>query len=121
MRFSASGQEQDVATLLIDGQSVCVQPGQTVLQAARAAGIVIPTLCYHPDLSPVGSCRLCLVRDERLKLEAAACKLPAIAGMVIRTSTPQIVAHRRFVGREKLRLLQLTFHHAAHQVGELRP
>lgn len=52
-------------TLTIDGRTVQALHGQTVLEAARDAGIVVPTLCYHPDLSPVGSCRLCLVEVDR--------------------------------------------------------
>jgi formate dehydrogenase alpha subunit len=84
-------------TLRIDGQLVQARRGQTVLEAARAAGIEIPTLCYHPDLSPVGSCRLCLVADERLGRQMAACMLPACEEMSIQTATPAIVAHRRFI------------------------
>ena len=83
--------------LEIDGRIVEAQPGQTVLEAAAAAGIRVPTLCYHPDLSPVGICRLCLVTEERLGRTAAACMLPAISGMVVRTSTPEIIHDRRLV------------------------
>ena len=51
----------DDATLTIDGQQVAAAPGTTVLEAALAAGIYIPHLCHHPDLKPVGVCRLCMV------------------------------------------------------------
>jgi predicted molibdopterin-dependent oxidoreductase YjgC len=81
----------------IDGQAVDAAPGQTVLEAARAAGIVIPTLCYHPDLSPAGSCRLCLVDVQGLDHEVAACKHPAVEGSVVRTRSPQIVRERRMI------------------------
>jgi formate dehydrogenase alpha subunit len=97
----------DVLRLQIDDRQITAQPGQTVLQAARAAGIVIPTLCYHPDLSPVGSCRMCLVEEQNLDRKTAACTLLARPGMVIHTSTPQIVEHRRFV----LRLLLANYVH----------
>jgi formate dehydrogenase alpha subunit len=86
-----------VGQITIDGQICPIQPAQTVLEAARAAGIVIPTLCYHPDLSPVGSCRLCVVEEERLGRTAAACMLPAVSGMVLHTQTPRLIADRRFV------------------------
>jgi formate dehydrogenase alpha subunit len=86
-----------VLRLQIDGNFVTAQPGQTVLEVARSAGIVIPTLCYHPDLSPVGSCRLCLVEEQHFDHPMAACKMPAVAGMVVRTRTPQIEQERRMV------------------------
>ena len=84
-------------TLTIDGRSVQALHGQTVLEAARDAGIVVPTLCYHPDLSPVGSCRLCLVEVDLRDSQVAACKLPALEGMVVRTETPRLAASRKFV------------------------
>ncbi len=64
--------------LLIDDQPVQFTEGQTILQAAASVGIRIPTLCHHPDLSDVGSCRICLVElngDERL---VPACKQPQL-------------------------------------------
>ena len=48
-------------TLTIDGQPVDFAPGQTVLQAALAAGVYIPHLCFHPEFTPHGSCKLCTV------------------------------------------------------------
>jgi formate dehydrogenase alpha subunit len=96
-----------VLQLQIDERQIAAQPGQTVLEAARAAGVVIPTLCYHPDLSAVGSCRMCLVEEQNLGREIASCKLMVRAGMVIRTSTPPIVEHRRFI----LRLLLANYVH----------
>jgi formate dehydrogenase alpha subunit len=83
--------------LTIDGQPVVAEPGQTVLTAARAAGIVIPTLCDHPALAPVGSCRLCLVEVDGLRGPAAACTLPAATGQVVRAETPALVELRRAV------------------------
>ena len=50
--------------LTIDGQEVSVPEGTTILEAARKLGIKIPTLCYHPALSPIGSCRICVVEIE---------------------------------------------------------
>lgn len=84
-------------TLTIDGQPVEASHGQTVLEAARSHGIEIPTLCYHKDLSPVGSCRLCLIEVDGLRGTVPACTLPARDGMVVRSETPALVASRRLI------------------------
>jgi formate dehydrogenase alpha subunit len=84
-------------TVTIDGRTIDVPAGRTVLEAARAAGITIPTLCYHPDLSVDGSCRLCMVEVEQMKGQVAACSLPVSAGMVVHTETPALAESRRFV------------------------
>jgi predicted molibdopterin-dependent oxidoreductase YjgC len=60
------GEETRVINLTIDEQQVKVKEGATVLEAARQAGIYIPTLCYHPSLTPYGACRLCIVEIENL-------------------------------------------------------
>jgi formate dehydrogenase alpha subunit len=83
--------------LIIDGRTVDVPSGQTVLEAARTAGIIIPSLCYHPDLSVDGSCRLCLVEVEQMPGQVAACALPVSEGLVVRTETPALAESRRFV------------------------
>lgn len=54
----------------------------------------IPTLCYHRDLSPVGSCLLCLIKVNLRDSQVAACKLPALEGMVVRTEAPRLAASR---------------------------
>ncbi|USE78593.1 2Fe-2S iron-sulfur cluster-binding protein [Cupriavidus gilardii] len=84
-------------SLTIDGKAVSASRGQTVLQAARLHGIEIPTLCHHPDLSPVGSCRLCVVEIVGDAPFATACMLPVRENMAVRTSTPAIVQARRAV------------------------
>jgi formate dehydrogenase alpha subunit len=84
-------------TVTIDGRTVTVATGRTVLQAAQDAGITIPTLCYHKDLTPVGSCRLCLVEIDGAAGLAAACTFPVTEGMVVRTETPALAERRRFV------------------------
>jgi predicted molibdopterin-dependent oxidoreductase YjgC len=83
--------------LVINDTPLEAQEGQTVLEAARAYGIVIPTLCYHRDLSPVGSCRLCVVEVEKTRGQVVACNLPVVDGMVVRTETPALVQSRRTV------------------------
>ena len=85
--------------LRIDNQPVDFTEGQTILQAATAAGIRIPTLCHHPDLSDVGSCRICLVEVDGSDHLVPACKQRAMAGTAIQTHPPQVVAARRMVLR----------------------
>ncbi|MFZ1538534.1 MAG: 2Fe-2S iron-sulfur cluster-binding protein, partial [Chromatiaceae bacterium] len=59
----------------LDGQPIAFAPGQTILDAALAAGVYIPHLCHHPELAPHGSCRVCLVRvGGRL---VSSCTTPA--------------------------------------------
>lgn len=82
--------------ITIDGQPVEASPGQTVLQAASAAGIRIPTLCDHPRLPPQGSCRVCLVEIEKQRTLQPACTFPVSEGLNIQTDTPKIRAARRF-------------------------
>jgi predicted molibdopterin-dependent oxidoreductase YjgC len=82
--------------LTIDGRGVVVEPGSTILDAARQAGIYIPTLCADDHLEPFGACRLCLVAvegDRRPMLPA--CTTPATDGMVVHTSSELIDRTRR--------------------------
>ncbi len=81
----------------INGQTVTAGEGQTVLEAARAHGIEIPTLCYHPDLAPVGSCRFCVVEIGPGGTQATACTLPAREGLAVQTETPAVVETRRTI------------------------
>ena len=88
---------QDLITLTIDGQTVSVPRGTSVLAAAKAAGIDIPYYCYHPGLSPVGSCRMCLVAIEKIPKLQPSCTTPVAEGMVVHTRTPEALANRRAV------------------------
>lgn len=81
----------------IDGREVLVAEGTTILEAAQKAGITIPTLCYHPQLRPLGYCRLCLVEVEGAAKPVTACNTPVAEGMVVRTSTPEIEAWRKSI------------------------
>jgi predicted molibdopterin-dependent oxidoreductase YjgC len=83
--------------LTINGKPVSAETGSTVLEAARENNIEIPTLCYHKDLSPVGSCRLCLVEVEGWRGQSAACTLEVSDGMVVRTETQALTSARREV------------------------
>ena len=83
--------------LTINYRPIEAEAGQTVLEAAHASGITIPTLCYHKDLAPAGSCRLCMVEVEGVRGEVAACTLPVSDGMAVRTETPALAQTRRTV------------------------
>ncbi len=82
-------------TLTIDDHLVSARPGETLLEAIREAGIVIPTLCHLDGLSDVGACRLCLVEIEGQRRLQPACMTMVSEGMVVRTSTPRLQAYRR--------------------------
>jgi bidirectional [NiFe] hydrogenase diaphorase subunit len=93
--------------LQIDGKEVKATEGMTVLEAARSAGISIPTLCFHEKLEPYGGCRLCLVELEgrggnRL---VVSCVYPAENNLVIRTRSEKIDRIRKMI-------LQLLLAHA---------
>ena len=80
--------------LTIDGVQVQVPQGTTVLEAARQAGIRIPTLCFLKGINEIGACRMCVVDSGARSLQAA-CVLPASDGMVVKTNTPEIREFRR--------------------------
>jgi formate dehydrogenase major subunit len=81
----------------IDGNKIEVPEGTTVLQAARLAGVTIPTLCDHPELTPYGGCRLCLVEVEGARTLQPSCTLPVSNNMVVRTDTERTKEARKFV------------------------
>ena len=81
--------------LTIDGIKVSVPEGSTVLEAAKAANINIPTLCYLKDVQAIGACRLCLVEIKGARALAAACVMPVSEGMEVKTNTAAIRAQRK--------------------------
>lgn len=87
----------ETVTLTINGQSVTVPQDYTVLQAARQAGIDIPTLCYLKDINEIGACRMCLVEVKGARALATACVYPVSEGMEVFTSTPRVRKARRAV------------------------
>jgi NADPH-dependent glutamate synthase beta subunit-like oxidoreductase len=82
-------------SLKINDLEVKVEEGSTVLDAIRAAGVYVPTLCYHPDLVPHGACRLCIVEIEGIKGFPTSCTTPAEDGMVVYTDTERVKELRR--------------------------
>ena len=81
--------------LSIDGRRVAVQSGNTLLDAARAAGVFVPTLCHDPMLRPSGACRLCVVEVAGYRSLLSSCTTPAEEGMVVRTSSRLVADARR--------------------------
>ena len=84
-------------TITIDGKKVEVPEGTTVLRAAQANGFEIPTLCDHPNLTPYGGCRLCLVEVEGARTLQPSCTLPVSSNMVVHTDNERIRSARKFV------------------------
>ncbi|HYS59963.1 MAG TPA: molybdopterin-dependent oxidoreductase, partial [Gemmatimonadales bacterium] len=89
-----------MATLTLNGRSVNADPEQTILEAARAAGISdIPTLCWYPKLPVVGNCRICLVSVEGQAKLLPACATKVADGMVVQTESHAAVENRKGVLR----------------------
>src|SRR5207248_7553181 len=87
----------ETVSLTIDGRQVTVEKGKTVLQASIEHGIKVPYYCYHPGLGIDGSCRVCLVKIEKMPKLQTACSTPVAEGMVVMTQTPDVVEARASV------------------------
>ncbi len=87
-------------TFNLDGKTITFEPGQTILQAATAAGVFIPHLCYHPEFKPHGSCKLCTVKVNGR--QTASCTMRAFPDMVVESDTKEI-------NDERLALTQMLF------------
>ena len=83
----------DKIKFLLEGKECTGKPGQSILQAADDNGVYIPRLCYHPDLKPGGSCRVCTVNVNGRNM--AACTTPVADGMVILNETEELRDLRR--------------------------
>jgi [NiFe] hydrogenase diaphorase moiety small subunit len=86
--------------ITLDGQVIPFEEGQTIMEAALAAGIYIPHLCHHPDFTPHGSCKLCTVNVNGRHV--SACTFPAAEQQIIENKTPELTADRK-------RLTQMLF------------
>jgi NADH-quinone oxidoreductase subunit G len=84
----------DTVTLTIDGRQVTVEKGKTVLQAAIEAGITVPYYCYHPGIGVDGSCRVCVVKIEKMPKLQTSCSTTCADGMVVSTRTDEVVTAR---------------------------
>ena len=85
----------DMVNIKINGREYAVPKSATVLEAARFAGIDIPTLCYLKDINEIGACRLCLVEVKGARGLVTACVYPVNEGMEIFTNTPKVLNARR--------------------------
>ena len=83
--------------VIIDGMEVSGHEGMTILEAAERAGIVIPTLCHRPEISPTGACRICVVEVEGSRALVGACHTPISEGTVIHTRSPKVLATRKVI------------------------
>jgi predicted molibdopterin-dependent oxidoreductase YjgC len=83
--------------LTVDGREVEVAAGQTVLDACRAAGADVPTLCYLETLTPINACRICVVEQEGARVLVPACSRRAEPGMKIQSNSPRVRTSRKLV------------------------
>jgi NADH-quinone oxidoreductase subunit G len=87
----------ETVTLTIDGRTVTAEKGRTVLQAAIDSGIKVPYYCYHPGLGIDGSCRVCIVKIDKMPKLQTSCSTTVADGMVVYTQTPDVVEARASV------------------------
>jgi bidirectional [NiFe] hydrogenase diaphorase subunit len=86
-------------TFTINDKVLEVEEGKTILQAAQDAGIHIPTLCWHKDLTPYGACRLCVVEilgGARPGLQVS-CLYKVTEGLIVKTDTPRVIQARKII------------------------
>ena len=88
---------ENKVTLTLNGLRVSGQEGMTILAVATENGVDIPTLCYVPDLPPIGACRLCVVEVEGSRTLVGSCHTPIAEGMVVYTHSPKVLETRRIL------------------------
>ena len=86
-----------MVNLKIDDKEICVEEGTTILEAARKAGIDIPTLCFLKEINEVGDCRMCIVEVEGRRGFATSCVQKVEEGMVVHTNTQNVIDSRRTI------------------------
>jgi len=84
-------------TLTIDGQTITVPEGTTILQAAQQIEKQVPTICYHPHFTAPSLCRMCVVEVEKSRVLVQACSRACENGMVVRTDTPRVQQARKMI------------------------
>jgi NADH dehydrogenase/NADH:ubiquinone oxidoreductase subunit G len=84
-------------TLTIDGKPVAVEPGATILEAAKSVGVAIPTICYHDATTSNALCRTCVVEVEGQRLLQPACIVKAANGMQVKTDSERVMRARRTI------------------------
>ncbi len=93
--------------MVINGNELPIEPGETILDVARRGHIDIPTLCHLKGTTPTGACRICVVEVKGARTLLPACSTPASPNMVVRTESPEVVASRK----ELLRLMLSSGNH----------
>ena len=89
--------EENLVALTIDGVEVKAKKGTTILEAAKQAGIDIPTLCFLKDINEMGDCRMCIVEVEGRRGFATSCIQTVEEGMVVHTHTPNVLEARHVI------------------------
>ena len=84
-------------TITLNNKEVWANPGETILTVAQREGVHIPTLCYLKNLSPTGSCRICVVEVEGQRSLVPSCAFPVIEGMKIQTNSPEVRRARKTI------------------------
>src|SRR6266496_1846006 len=87
----------DEITLNIDGQQISVEPGETLLEAARANGKDIPTICFHEATTANALCRICVVEVEGMRVLQPACIVEAAQDMKVQTHSEKVVRARKTI------------------------
>jgi len=87
----------ETVNLTINSQAISAPIGSTILQAAKQAGIDIPTLCNHPALRPEGACRICVVEVKGQRVLQTACTFPIASSMEVLTESPRVVSSRKLI------------------------
>lgn len=99
--IGSNGRPADAASpdveLTVDGKTVRVPEGATLLDATKQVGVDVPVLCYHETLEPIGACRVCVVEVEGSRVLQPACQRKAEAGMVVHTGTERVETNQRMV------------------------
>ena len=89
--------DKETVTLTIDGIEIKAEKGTTILQAARSAGIDIPTLCFLKEINEVGDCRMCIVEIEGRRGFATSCIQKVEEGMIVHTNTKDVLEARKVI------------------------
>lgn len=93
----AGATNMEKVTVTINGCQLSGSQGMTILDVAQENGIDIPTLCYRPELPPIGACRICVVEVEGSRTLVGACHTPIAEGMVIYTHSPKVLETRKVI------------------------
>lgn len=88
--FAISARRLADVQVTVDGTTVLIEAGASIIQAAEKAGVVIPRYCYHEKLAIAGNCRMCLVDVERMPKLIASCAMPVQNGMVVHTDSERV-------------------------------